>query len=106
TRFLNLPCGRAIIPPAFARNGAALPMPGDKPMSASDQSNRRAGSQPEFAEASAGPVHGGGAEPQSEARPRPIPQHVDDVWKRFDDAWKAGQQPRIEDYLRTTPEPE
>jgi hypothetical protein len=33
-------------------------------------------------------------------------QRVDEVCDRFEDAWKAGQRPRIEDYLGTTPEPE
>src|SRR5262245_16946003 len=31
---------------------------------------------------------------------------VDEVCDRFEDAWKAGQRPRIEDYLADRPEPE
>ncbi len=33
-------------------------------------------------------------------------QRVDELCDRFEDAWIAGQRPRIEDYLNDTPEPE
>jgi WD40 repeat protein/serine/threonine protein kinase len=33
-------------------------------------------------------------------------RHIDAVCDRFEAAWKAGQQPRVEDYLADTPEPE
>jgi serine/threonine-protein kinase len=33
-------------------------------------------------------------------------QRRDEVCDRFEDAWKAGQRPRIEDYLGAVPEPE
>jgi serine/threonine protein kinase/pSer/pThr/pTyr-binding forkhead associated (FHA) protein len=33
-------------------------------------------------------------------------QHIDEVRDRFENAWQNGQQPRIEDYLGTTPGPE
>jgi hypothetical protein len=33
-------------------------------------------------------------------------QRVDEICDRFEDAWKAGQRPRIEDYLSDMPEPE
>jgi serine/threonine-protein kinase len=33
-------------------------------------------------------------------------QRVDELCDRFEDAWKAGQRPRIEDYLGAASEPE
>src|SRR5690242_5895103 len=33
-------------------------------------------------------------------------RHVEQLCNHFEDAWKNGQQPQIEDYLGSTPEPE
>jgi serine/threonine-protein kinase len=46
----------------------------------------------------------------SEARspddvPLPIQREIDPVCQSFEEAWQAGQRPRIEDYLGATPEP-
>jgi hypothetical protein len=34
-----------------------------------------------------------------------LAQQIDQVCDHFEAAWKAGQRPRIEDYLADTPEP-
>jgi serine/threonine protein kinase len=41
----------------------------------------------------------------SEAWPLSLEQRVNDVCNRFEDAWQAGQRPRIEGYLAALPEP-
>src|SRR5262249_30516779 len=48
----------------------------------------------------------GHSHPSGDSLPSSKLQHVDEVCDRFEDAWKNGHQPRIEDYLGTTPEPE
>lgn len=41
-----------------------------------------------------------------ERLPLPLAQRVDEACDRFEAAWASGQQPRIEDYLVITPEPD
>jgi hypothetical protein len=44
--------------------------------------------------------------PGNEAASPSLLQRVDELCDRFEAAWKAGQRPRIEDYLGAATEPE
>jgi hypothetical protein len=45
-------------------------------------------------------------ETESASLPRPTIHRVDQIGDQFEDAWIAGQRPRIKDYLEKVPEPE
>src|SRR5262249_4313614 len=54
------------------------------------------------------PVVGGGpmSSPAASTPPVEVARHVDQVCTRFEAAWKAGERPRVEDYLPEGPQAE
>jgi hypothetical protein len=49
---------------------------------------------------------GDGTSAGIEGLPLPLLRQAEEACNRFEAAWKAGERPRIEDYLRGAPEPE